>query len=74
MYEKKKVALLSLKENEYKWHKKQVCMTYVVMGFFFLASDYRWLMGARRYFAIDVRIFPPDQYSFSLYRPQKLLV
>lgn len=43
-------------------------------GIFFLASDYSWFMAARRYFAIDVRIFLPDQSSFSLYRSEKLLV
>lgn len=39
-------------------------MTYVVNGIFFLASDYTWFMGARRYFAMDVRIFPQIGLAF----------
>lgn len=75
MYKKQKVALfcsvwkkMNTNGINTSWH--DLCG----YGIFFLASDYRWFMGARRYFALDVRIFPPDQSSFSLYQSEKLHV
>lgn len=51
----------------------KVCVTYVVIEFF-LASDCRWFLGTKRYFATNVRIiFPLGQSSSSLCRSDKLL-
>lgn len=63
--------MVSLKENEYKWHFKKASPMW--LWNFFLASDYRGFMGARRNFAINVRSSSPlDLSSFSLYWSEKL--